>query len=132
MSSFADRRRKKRQQEEKKKIRDGAYTEKLAKMKEIYSSLKENMQMYSAQYKSEIRNNKEKRAKFIAICNKLDIDPIVSKKSMWGMLGDFYNQISVQILRICEKTKDLNGGLMKISDLISLFNSTYPNNHITL
>lgn len=49
---------------------------------------------------------------------------------MWGMLGDFYNQISIQILRICEKTKDLNGGLMKINELVSIFNRTYPNNQI--
>jgi ESCRT-II complex subunit VPS22 len=49
---------------------------------------------------------------------------------MWGMLGDFYNQISIQILRICEKTKDLNGGLLKITELISIFNRTYPNNQI--
>jgi len=49
---------------------------------------------------------------------------------MWGMLGDFYNQISIQILRICEKTKDLNGGLLKIDELISIFNRTYPNNQI--
>lgn len=46
------------------------------------------------------------------------------------MLGDFYNQISIQILRICEKTKDLNGGLMKIKELVKIFNRTYPSNQI--
>ena len=99
-------------------------------MRSIYQELKANMSKYSSQYESEIRNNKQVRAKFINICNKIGIDPIVSKRSMWGMLGDFYNQISIQILRICEKTKDLNGGLLKISDLVTIFNRSYPSNQI--
>jgi len=131
MSSFAERRRQKRAKEAKKEIISEAYHDKLAKMKEIYSSLKENLQNYSHQYEHEIRNNKDKRAKFISICNKLDIDPIVSKKSMFGMLGDFYNQITIQILRICEKSKSINGGLMKIEELLQIFNRTYPSNQIT-
>lgn len=102
----------------------------MAQMRKIYNDLKVNMNKYSQQYESEIRNNKEVRAKFINICNKIGIDPIVSKRSMWGMLGDFYNQISIQILRICEKTKDLNGGLLKIDDLLNIFNRTYPKNQI--
>ena len=78
MSSFAERRRKKREQEAKKKILDSAHGDNLERMKEIYKNLKENLQQFSSHYESEIRNNREKRAKFIAVCNKLDIDPIVS------------------------------------------------------
>lgn len=50
---------------------------------------------------------------------------------MWGNLGDFYNQISVQILRICEKQREFNGGLMKVDELVKIFNSNYPKNQIT-
>ena len=49
---------------------------------------------------------------------------------MWGNLGDFYNQISVQILRICEKQRELNGGLMRIDELVKIFNANYPKNQI--
>jgi len=50
---------------------------------------------------------------------------------MWGGFSDFYNQISVQILRICEKQREFNGGLMKIDELVKIFNSNYPKNPIT-
>jgi ESCRT-II complex subunit VPS22 len=100
-------------------------------MKGIFELLKENLSKYSENYGEEIRNNKEKRSKFIQICNRIGIDPIVSKKSMWGRFSDFYNQLSVQILRICEKQREYNGGLMRVDDLIKIFNTIYPSNQIT-
>lgn len=100
-------------------------------MKGIFEVLKENLTRYSESYGQEIRHNKEKRSKFIQICNRIGIDPIVSKKSMWGKFSDFYNQLSVQILRICEKQREYNGGLMRVDDLIRIFNSSYPSNQIT-
>ena len=109
---------------------DSANQAKVQEMRKIYEDLKQNLSQYSSQYEGQIRNNKDARAKFVSICNKIGIDPIVSKRSMWGMLGDFYNQISIQILRICEKTKDTNGGLIKIDDLLLIFNKTYPGNQI--
>lgn len=79
MSDFRKRLNAKRQREARKNLLDNAYEEKLQKMKEIYADLKTNMTKYSSQYESQIRNNKEVRAKFINICNKIGIDPIVSK-----------------------------------------------------
>lgn len=100
-------------------------------MKQIFEVLKTNLAQYSEKYGEAIRQNKEKRAKFNQICNRIGIDPIVSKKSMWGKFSDFYNQLSVQILRICEKQRELNGGLMRIDELVKIFNMSYPNNQIT-
>ena len=100
-------------------------------MKQIFEVLKTNLSAYSEKYGEAIRLNKEKRAKFNQICNRIGIDPIVSKKSMWGKFSDFYNQLSVQILRICEKQRELNGGLMRIDELVKIFNANYPNNQIT-
>ena len=53
-------------------------------MRDIYNDLKINMNKYSQQYEHEIRNNKEVRAKFINICNKIGIDPIVSKTNFFN------------------------------------------------
>lgn len=100
-------------------------------MKTIFEGLKENLSKYSEKYGEEIKHNKEKRSKFIQICNRIGIDPIVSKKSMWGRFSDFYNQLSVQVLRICEKQREYNGGLMRVDDLIRIFNTSYPTNQIT-
>lgn len=130
MSDFRLKRQREKEREQRTQQLTQANESKVQEMRKIYDDLKINMNKYSTQYENEIRNNKHVRAKFINICNKIGIDPIVSKRSMWGMLGDFYNQISIQILRICEKTKDINGGLLKIEDLISIFNRTYPSNQI--
>lgn len=99
-------------------------------MKEIFAVLKTNLATYSEKYGEEIKQNKAVRAKFNEICNKIGIDPINSKKSMWGNFGDFYTQLSVQILRICEKQREYNGGLMKIDQLVKIFNLNYPKNPI--
>jgi len=128
MSDFRKRRQAQRERELRQQKLQGANEDKMVQMRKIYNDLKLNMNQYSKQYENEIRNNKDVRAKFINICNKIGIDPIVSKRSMFGMLGEFYNQISIQILRICEKTKELNGGLLKIEDLLTIFNKTYPSN----
>lgn len=128
MSDFRKRRQMERERQKRQQKLSSANEDKMAQMHKIYNDLKLNMNKYSKQYENQIRNNKDVRAKFINICNKIGIDPIVSKRSMWGMLGDFYNQISIQILRICEKTKELNGGLLKIDDLLTIFNRTYPSN----
>lgn len=103
----------------------------LIQLKQVFDTLKTNLASFSEKYGEVIRQNKDKRAKFNQICNQIGIDPIVSKKSMWGKLGDFYNQLSVQILRICEKQRELNGGLMKIDELVKIFNLNYPKNQIT-
>ena len=100
-------------------------------MKEIFARLKSNLSQYSEKYSEEIKNNKEMRGKFNAICNRIGIDPIITKKSMWGNFSDFYNQVSVQILRICEKQREYTGGLMRIDDLVRIFNANYPKNQIT-
>lgn len=80
MSDFRKRLHQKRQREARQNLLSNAYDEKLKKMREIYGNLKQNMTKYSSEYESEIRNNKQIRAKFINICNKIGIDPIVSKQ----------------------------------------------------
>lgn len=85
MSDFRKRLHQKRQKEARQNLLNNAYEEKLQKMKEIYDNLKVNMTKYSSEYESEIRNHKEVRAKFINICNKIGIDPIVSKKLLLNL-----------------------------------------------
>ena len=45
---------------------------------------------HSADYENKINSNPEFRTKFAKVCNQLGIDPIVTKKSMWGSFSDFY------------------------------------------
>lgn len=43
--------------------------------------------------------------KFANLCNSLGIDPIITKKNMWGSYSDFYTRLGVKILKYCEKSK---------------------------
>lgn len=87
------------------------YEKNLTRMREIYKNFQTNLTKYAEKYQHEIATNREARAKFNNLCQDMGIDPVVSKKNMWGNLfGDFYNSLAVQILRICEKTKSTNGG----------------------
>ena len=108
------------------------YRKNLERMKGIYKELQDNMLRYAGDYRKEISTNKEARAKFNHLCQEIGIDPVVSKKNMFGnVFGDYYNEVAVSILRLCEKTKSTNGGLIKIQDLVNIYNRTYPNNQIT-
>lgn len=57
----------------------------------------------------------------------MGIDPIVSKKNIFSALGfgDFYNQLFMAILDICQKQRKINGGLIHYQDLIRLYSKSY-------
>jgi len=46
---------------------------------------------------------------------------MISRKTIWSKIGfgDFYNELSIKILEICNKKRSRNGGIMKISDAIN-------------
>ena len=46
-------------------------------------------------------------------------------------MSDYYIQLSVQILRICEKRREYNGGMMKIEEVMRIYNANYPSNQIS-
>ena len=50
-------------------------------MKDIFAGLKENLGKYSERYGEDIKSNKDYRAKFNQICNRIGIDPIVSRRA---------------------------------------------------
>lgn len=56
---------------------------------------------HSADYENKINSNPEFRTKFARVCNSLGIDPIITKKSMWGSFSDFYTRLGMKILKIC-------------------------------
>ena len=56
-------------------------------MKKIFSVLKDNLSKYSETYGQEIKNNREVRSKFNIVCNRIGIDPVVSKSSLMQANG---------------------------------------------
>ena len=54
------------------------------------------------------------------MCANVGVDPLASNKGMWAQLlgfGDFYYELSVQIVEACLATRAYNGGLMELEAL---------------
>lgn len=82
-----------------------------------------NLQSFAVKYKSNIKKDPDFRRKFQAMCAKIGVDPLASKKGFWSELldvGDFYYELAVQIIEVCIITRPKNGGLIGMSDLLRL------------
>ena len=54
---------------------------------------------------------------------KIGVDPLASNKGFWSDIlgiGDFYYELSVQIIEECLRTRNINGGLIDINELCAL------------
>lgn len=88
-------------------------------MKQIFEVMQQSLNQYSQGYSSEISSNKEIRARFNQICNKMGIDPIVSKfsyKKAKDQFGEEYSEISTiksqyKFFEFVKNKKSLMGGL---------------------
>lgn len=82
-----------------------------------------NLQQFAVKYKSNIKKDPEFRRRFQAMCAKIGVDPLASKKGFWSELldvGDFYYELAVQIIEVGILTRPKNGGLIGMSDLLRL------------
>jgi ESCRT-II complex subunit VPS22 len=52
---------------------------------------------FANKYKEQINNDPDFREKFNELCEKMDVNPMISRKTIWSDLGigDFYNELSV-------------------------------------
>ena len=82
---------------------------------------KSNLLIFANKYKYELNNNPIFRAQFQSMCNSIGIDPLASKKGYWAELlgvGEFYFELAVQIVEICVATRNKNGGLIRLDELL--------------
>ncbi|KAA6362315.1 MAG: putative Vacuolar protein sorting-associated protein 22 [Streblomastix strix] len=77
---------------------------------------------FAQEHKNEILKKPEYRNKFHELCASANIDPLLSSSSIWEKIlgiGDFYYELSVQIVDVCITTRSQNGGIIELSDLIT-------------
>eukprot|EP01100_Stratorugosa_tubuloviscum_P011759 TRINITY_DN5332_c0_g1_i3.p1 TRINITY_DN5332_c0_g1~~TRINITY_DN5332_c0_g1_i3.p1 ORF type:complete len:190 (-),score=80.02 TRINITY_DN5332_c0_g1_i3:37-606(-) len=81
---------------------------------------KSKLEEFAIKYRDKINGNAEFRRQFQIMCTSIGVDPLASKKGFWGELlgvGDFYYELAVQIVEICLKTRNTNGGIIDIDQL---------------
>lgn len=85
------------------------------------SSFKANLETFAQKHKKEINRNPQFRAQFQRMCSRVGVDPLASNKGFWAEIlgvGDFYYELSVQIIQICLSTRKSNGGLIGLDELM--------------
>ena len=81
---------------------------------------KSELEKFARKHKKEINKDPAFRGQFNQMCMKIGVDPLASNKGFWSDIlgiGDFYYELSVQIIEECLRTRNLNGGLIEINEL---------------
>ena len=92
-------------------------------------SFRTNLESFAFQYKDAIQSNPLFRAQFHRMCLGAGVDPLAcTKPGFWSQvlgLGDFYFELSVQLVDVCLSTRALNGGLIEMQEVLSILNRRY-------
>ncbi|KAK3930054.1 Vacuolar-sorting protein SNF8 [Frankliniella fusca] len=90
--------------------------EQMTKQMEVFRT---NLEDFASKHKNEIRKNVQFRRQFQDMCASIGVDPLASGKGFWSVLGigDFYYELSVQIVEVCIATSYKNGGLITMDEL---------------
>lgn len=119
-----DEKKKKEELERRKMLLARMSEDKKKELKVVYEDFQKSVVDFAKNNPKEIRKNTEFRQKFNQLCLDLGVDPMVSKKTIWSELGfgDFYNELAIKVYRICISTRNVNGGMMKVSEVINIYN----------
>jgi len=112
-----------------KKVGHSLQEEEAERLKEQLAAFKELLSSFATKHKSKISRNPEFRAYFNEMCATIGVDPLASGKGFWVQLlgmGDFYYKVAVQVIEVCIKTRDLNGGLLPFPALLSEVQQSWP------
>ncbi|EAA06892.1 AGAP000771-PA [Anopheles gambiae str. PEST] len=82
-------------------------------------ALKENLEEFASKHRSEIKKNPQFRRQFQEMCAAIGVDPLASAKGFWSVLGmgDFFYELSVQVVEVCLAHNHITGGLMDLDEL---------------
>ena len=80
---------------------------------------------FASEHREKIKNDPSFRHKFQQMCSSIGVDPLAGpRKGGWWAellgLGDWQYELGVQIVDICVSTREQNGGLIALSEVIRL------------
>ncbi|ETN62382.1 ESCRT-II complex subunit VPS22 [Anopheles darlingi] len=82
-------------------------------------ALREKLEEFAAKHRNEIKKNTQFRRQFQQMCAAIGVDPLASGKGFWSVLGmgDFYYELSVQVVEVCLAHNHTTGGVMELEEL---------------
>lgn len=96
--------------------------EQMTKQMELF---RENLEQFSIKYKNEIKSNSSFRKQFQDMCANIGVDPLASSKGFWSDvlgIGDFYYELAIQIIEICNANQERTGGLIYLDLVLNKLN----------
>lgn len=103
--------------------------DKIESMRSQMEVFKRSLEDFALKHKKEINKNPAFRMYFQRMCTQIGVDTLASRQGFWSQLlglGDFYYELAVQIVDVCLATRRLNGGLMRMSDLLGRLRRRRP------
>ena len=97
-------------------------TTQLAHLTKQLSLFKDSLATFALKHKQEINKNPIFRRQFQEMCAKVGVDPLASHKGFWASLlgvGDFYYELGIQVVEVCMITRQANGGLISLEELMT-------------
>ncbi|KAK6456818.1 sucrose non-fermenting [Scheffersomyces xylosifermentans] len=117
------------------------HTDQLSTQLSVFQSALVN---FAREHGEEIKQNSEFRNKFTQICQSVGIDPLdlllysgsVSKtsksQSSKTQSDNYFISLAVRIVEVCQETRDINGGLIPLKELVSIIReNSYINIEVT-
>lgn len=90
--------------------------EQMTKQMEVFRI---KLEEFAIKHKDDIRKNSQFRKQFQDMCAAIGVDPLATGKGFWSVLGmgDFYYELSVQVVEVCLAANHKTGGLMELDEL---------------
>ncbi|XP_034112971.1 vacuolar-sorting protein SNF8 [Drosophila albomicans] len=90
--------------------------EQMTKQMEVFRN---KLEEFAMKHKEDIRKNSQFRKQFQEMCAAIGVDPLATGKGFWSVLGmgDFYYELSVQVVEVCLAANHKTGGLMELDEL---------------
>ena len=85
-----------------------------------------SLKTFAVKHGSKIKSDPAFRGAFSAMCTELGVDPLAGgRRGIWDWVGfgDWTFALAVQVVDVCLSTRDRNGGLHEMEDVISAVRS---------
>ncbi|MBW0490757.1 hypothetical protein O181_030472 [Austropuccinia psidii MF-1] len=98
----------------------------LANLQSQLFTFQSSLKSFASKHGNKIKSDPEFRGAFSAMCSELGVDPLTSgRRGLWDWIGfgDWTYELAVQVIDVCLATRDRNGGLHQMEDVLQAVRS---------
>jgi ESCRT-II complex subunit VPS22 len=103
---------------------------KITFVQDVMKSFKNSLAEFATKHRDRINSDPEFRQQFHVMCISAGVDPLASSKGFWSDIlgvGDFYFELGVKIIKLTVQTRNLNGGIISIRELLEKIKNSDKN-----